>query len=145
MRGPGCARRDDCGGGGGAGWRGAVPGDDPEPARDGATAGEAAGTGDAPEGVLRGGADGVRAVLAAHRPRSALRRDRADAGAREAGRPGEDGPAGRREAGGAVSRRALTPVWVPDQAQGAARPGAGARGGEERPVAGAPPAAEVSV
>src|SRR5436190_11023217 len=118
----------------------------PIPRRDGAAVGEAAGTCEPAAILLRGRADGVRSVLAVDGSGGALRRGGTDAGASEAGGSGEDGPPGRGEAGGAVSGRpSHAGVGAGPGARGAARLGAGTGGGEERPVAGAPPAAEVPV
>src|SRR5262245_15809993 len=74
---------------------GAVTGDDPQPSGAGPEADEAAGAGLDAESVLRGGAHGIRTVLAANGTRGEVRGGGADAGAGQNWGPGEDGPARR--------------------------------------------------
>ena len=92
-------------------------------------------------GLLRGGPDGLRDVLAADGARRALRGGRADAGADEGRRSGEDGPPRCGEAGAELPRRRLDAgVGAGRGARSAAGSGAGPRGGEEGPAARAPSA-----
>jgi transposase len=76
---------------------------------------------------------------------SQVRGDRADAGSGEGRRPGEDGPAGCRAAGAQLPvRRSDGGVGSRCGFGGAARSGAGARGGQAGSVAGASSAEQVS-
>ena len=94
--------------------------------------------------VLRGGPDRVRAVLAADRARSALRRGGADAGAGEGGRSREDRSARRAEAGAELPRRRLDGgLGAGCRARSAAGSGAGAGGRQEGPAARAASAGQV--
>jgi transposase len=72
-------------------------------------------------GVLRGGPDRLRAVLAAERAGREVRGGRSDVGTGEGRRSGQDGPARCGEAGALLPGGDLTAVWVPDAAHEALR------------------------
>src|SRR3954452_949812 len=140
-----CACRDDRRRSRGGERGGSLAGSNPEPAGTGAEAGTEAGAGAVDAGLLRGRAMRLRALLAAGWVGRALRRGGTDLGTGQSGRPGQDRPARRAEAGAQLSqRRPDRGLGAGCSARGTARLGACPRGGEEGPTARPAPAAEVS-
>src|SRR6185437_4971321 len=130
----------------GNGWRGARLGDDRECAGGAAEIDAQAGPNRGAAGVLRGGADGVRGVLATGRARRGVRGHRAEFDPDESGGSREDGSARCRETGAVLSGgRADAGVCARSGDGGAARCGAGAGGGEAGSAAGAASVRQVVV
>jgi len=103
--GVGCTRGDDRGGDCGRARTSARVGGVSKPPGIGEEIHREAGRVGRVEGLLRGRADGVCAVLAADEAGSGVRGDRAVVGSEEGVRANQDGSAGRTETGAAVSGR----------------------------------------
>src|SRR4029077_18899161 len=84
--------------------RSSLVGDHSESRRVGSQTGEETGAGRATAGLLGGGSNRIRSVLAADRPGGEVRGGGPEPGTGQGGRPSEDRSAGRHEAGRQPSR-----------------------------------------